>query len=55
MDRELASPQQYGLWEVQGLGLVVAFRGTASPQDIMIDVNIAPEPLAGAFSPGKKA
>lgn len=53
MDRELASPQQYGLWEVQGLGLVVAFRGTASPQDIMIDVNIAPEPLAGAFSPGQ--
>ncbi len=45
MGHELDSPQQYGIWEVAGLGLVVAFRGTASAEDVFIDTNIEPVPL----------
>ncbi len=37
--------QQFGVWEVAGLGLAVAFRGTASLDDVVIDANIAPVPL----------
>ena len=49
---QMASPQQYGLWEVQGLGLVVAFRGTASLEDVLIDANIVPVPLSGTVPRG---
>lgn len=55
MDRDLASPQQYALWEVEGLGLVIAFRGTASAHDVLIDVNMTPEPLIGSSSDGESA
>lgn len=44
---ELNCPQQYGVWEVAGLGLVLAFRGTASAEDVFIDTNIEPVPLEG--------
>ena len=56
---DLESPQQWGLWRLRlpesgggggGRGgsecLVVAFRGTASPADVLIDAAIAPEALA---------
>ena len=49
----LAAPQQYGIWEVEGLGLVAAFRGTASQEDVLIDVNITPTPLEGTFPRGR--
>lgn len=42
----LSSPEQFGVWEVEGVGLVVAFRGTASTEDVLVDVNIRPAPLA---------
>ncbi|BDA46815.1 hypothetical protein COCOBI_09-2680 [Coccomyxa sp. Obi] len=42
---ELDCPQQFGIWEVSGVGLVVAFRGTASAEDVFIDTNIEPVPL----------
>ena len=32
--------------KVEGVGLVVAFRGTASTEDVLVDVNIRPAPLA---------
>ena len=41
----LSSPEQYGIWQVAGVGLCVAFRGTASTEDVLIDVNIKPTPL----------
>ena len=41
----LSSPEQFGLWEVEGVGLVLAFRGTASAEDVLVDVNIRPAPL----------
>ena len=41
----LSSPEQFGVWEVAGVGLCVAFRGTASTEDVLIDVNITPTPL----------
>ena len=44
------SPQQYGIWNVSGLGLVVAFRGTASSEDVFIDANITPVPLVSCTS-----
>jgi hypothetical protein len=44
----LSSPEQFGVWEVEGVGLVVAFRGTASAEDVLVDVNIRPAPLATA-------
>ena len=31
-----------------GLGIVVAFRGTASQEDVIIDANISPVPLDAA-------
>lgn len=40
--QELASPQQFGIWEVEGLGIVIAFRGTSTWNDILIDVNVRP-------------
>ena len=67
-EEDLESPQQWGLWRLRlpdggngggggGSGdvlecLVVAFRGTASPADVLIDAAIAPEALAprGAYS-----
>ncbi len=42
----LSSPEQFGVWEVEGVGLVLAFRGTASAEDVLVDVNIRPTPLA---------
>lgn len=44
----MEEPQQYGIWDVSGLGLVIAFRGTASSEDVFIDVNIKPVPLTSA-------
>ena len=41
-------PQQFGVWQVAGLGIVVAFRGTASQEDVIIDANISPVPLDAA-------
>jgi len=46
----LSSPEQFGIWEVEGVGLVVAFRGTASTEDVLVDVNIRPMPLATSKS-----
>ena len=46
----LVSPQQYGIWNVSGLGLVIAFRGTASSEDVFIDANITPVPLVSGTS-----
>ena len=43
--QQLQSPQQYGIWEVEGLGLVVAFRGTSSWNDVFVDINVRPTPL----------
>jgi hypothetical protein len=52
MGHELDCPQQFGIWEVAGLGLVVAFRGTASQEDVLIDMNIEAVPLdASSASP----
>lgn len=45
-EQSLSSPQQYGIWRVEGLGLCIVFRGTASVEDVLIDTNIAPVPLA---------
>ena len=45
---ELDVPQQFGVWLVAGLGIVVAFRGTASQEDVIIDANISPVPLDSA-------
>ena len=42
---ELDVPQQFGVWQIAGLGIVVAFRGTASQEDVIIDANISPVPL----------
>ncbi len=39
--------QQFGVWQVDGLGLAIAFRGTACLDDVVIDANIAPVPLGG--------
>ena len=47
-----SGPQQYGIWEVEGLGLVVAFRGTASQEDVLVDVNIMPVELQGILPHG---
>ncbi|KAK9839203.1 hypothetical protein WJX81_001055 [Elliptochloris bilobata] len=44
--------QQFGVWEVAGLGLAVAFRGTACLDDVVIDTNIAPVPLGNP--PGRR-
>lgn len=52
MNQQLTSPQQYGIWHVEGLGIVVAFRGTASTEDVLVDVNITPVPLEGTFARG---
>lgn len=41
----LSSAEQWGVWEVEGVGLCIAFRGTASMEDVLIDVNISPMPL----------
>lgn len=41
----LSSPEQWGVWDVDGLGLCIAFRGTASTEDVLIDMNIKPMPL----------
>ena len=46
--QDMEEPQQYGIWNVSGLGLVIAFRGTASSEDVFIDVNIKPVPLTAA-------
>ena len=43
--------QQFGVWEVDGLGLAVAFRGTACLDDVVIDANIAPVPLGSPPGP----
>lgn len=44
-DQQLQSPQQYGIWHVEGLGLVVAFKGTSSWDDVFVDINVRPTPL----------
>ena len=44
-EQQLQSPQQYGVWQVEGLGLVVAFRGTSSWDDVFVDINVRPTPL----------
>lgn len=44
-NQQLQSPQQYGIWEVEGLGLVVAFRGTSTWDDVFVDINVRPMPL----------
>lgn len=43
--QHLQSPQQYAVWHVEGLGLVVAFRGTSSWDDVFVDINVRPTPL----------
>ena len=45
-NQQLQSPQQYGIWQVEGLGLVVAFRGTSSWDDVFVDINVRPIPLS---------
>jgi hypothetical protein len=50
LGHDLDCPQQFGIWEVAGLGLVVAFRGTASQEDALIDMNIEPVPLEASRS-----
>ena len=51
MRHDLSSPQQYGVWRVEGIGLVVAFRGTASSEDCLIDATIHPVPLEHSGEP----
>lgn len=51
LGHELDCPQQFGIWDVAGLGLVVAFRGTASQEDVLIDMNIEAVPLDASASP----
>ena len=46
--QDMEEPQQYGVWRVGGLGLVISFRGTASSEDVFIDANIRPVPLSSA-------
>ena len=43
--RELASSQQFAVWEVGELGIVLAFRGTASFEDAIVDIAMTPVPL----------
>ena len=53
--RELASSQQFAVWEVEELGIVLAFRGTASFEDAIVDIAMTPVPLQlprGRSSPG---
>ena len=49
--QDMEEPQQYGIWHVAGLGLVIAFRGTASSEDVFIDVNITPVALSSSGAP----
>ena len=49
-DAAAAGPQQYGVWRVPGVGVVVAFRGTATLADVLVDAAIAPTPLSGAYA-----
>ena len=45
-----ASGRQYGIWEVEGLGVVGAFGGTQDPMDILTDLNFETHQLtAGSF------
>jgi len=44
-DAAAGGPQQYGLWRVKGLGLVLAFRGTATRHDALVDAALAPARL----------
>lgn len=43
--------RQYAIWRVKGLGVVVAFRGTKDPQDMLADLDFQPSWLsAGEYS-----
>ena len=37
--------RQYGIWEVDGVGLIVAFGGTQDAQDIIVDLDLQPMQL----------
>lgn len=43
--QRMESPQKFGVWLVSGLGVVVAFRGTANEQDMMVNMEVTPEPV----------
>ncbi|KAL0020839.1 hypothetical protein WJX79_007770 [Trebouxia sp. C0005] len=44
------SGRQYGIWDVEGLGVVVAFGGTQDPIDILVNLNFETHQLtAGSF------
>ena len=47
-DAAAGGPQQYGVWRVKGVGLVVAFRGTATRHDALVDAALAPARLGVA-------
>lgn len=41
----MEAPQKFGVWLVSGLGVVVAFRGTANEQDMMVNLELKPIPV----------
>ena len=43
--REVASTQQWAIWEVGELGAVLAFRGSATFEDALVDIALTPMPL----------
>ncbi len=43
--QRMESPQKFGVWLVSGLGVVVAFRGTANEHDMMVNLELEPEPI----------
>lgn len=46
--QQQATGCQYGIWHVEGLGIAVAYRGTASPEDVCVDLEFAPQQLANS-------
>ena len=39
---------QYGIWQVQQVGLVVAFKGSSSVRDYIVDAMFAPKNVSGS-------
>lgn len=45
VQERMESPQKFGVWLVSGLGVVVAFRGTANEHDMMVNLELNPAPV----------
>ena len=47
----METPQKFGVWLVSGLGVVVAFRGTANEHDMMVNLELTPVPVQVGGNP----